>query len=150
MKNVELQGADFLLKQMKAFGPTVEKKATKTGLGKAARKMAKNIRNAAPKNTGRLRRQIGAKVGRVGVAWVGLRKGKGETQVLSYYKTLDFDHKRGKAYNPWFLKAAEASSNEAADTIIKETTKALYSEASKVHKRSLRNNGRNKSAFGSR
>lgn len=150
MKNVELQGADFLLKQMKAFGPTVEKKATKTGVGKAARKMAKNIRNAAPKNTGRLRRQIGAKVGRTGIAWVGLRKGKGETQVLGYYKTLDFDHKRGKAYNPWFLKAAEASTNEAADTIIKETTKALYSEASKVHKRSLRNNGRNKSAFGSR
>ena len=150
MKNVELEGADFLLKQMKAFGPTVSKKATKTGISKAARKMARNIRAAAPKRTGRLRRQIGAKIGRNGIAWVGLRKGKGETQILSYYKTLDFDHKRGKAYNPWFLRAAEASSDEAANIIVKETTKALYSEATKVYKRSLRNNGRNQNAFGSR
>jgi len=150
VKNIELEGADFLLKQMKAFGPTVEKKATKTGVGKAARKMARNIRNAAPKQSGRLRRQIGVKVGRKGIAWVGLRKGKGESQFLGYYKTLDFDNKRGKAFNPWFLKAAEASSDEAADMIIKETTIALYAEATKVYKRSMRNNGRNKSAFGSR
>ena len=151
MKNIELQGADFLLKQMKAFGPTVEKKATKTGISKAARKMAKRIKSAAPKRFGRLRRQIGAKVGKRGIAWVGLRKGRGESQVLSYYKTLDFDHKRGKAYSPWFLKAAEDAADEASDTIIKETTIALYAEATKVYKRSMRNNdGRNRSAFGSR
>jgi hypothetical protein len=150
MKNIELEGADFLLKQMKAFGPTVEKKATKTGVTKGARRMLKNIRNAAPNNTGRLRRQLGIKVGRKGIAWIGLRKGKGESKFLGYYKTLDFDSKRGKALNPWFEKAAEASSSEVADIIIKETTIALYAEATKVYKRSMRNNGRNKSAFGSR
>ena len=150
MKNVELEGADFLLKQMKAFGPTVSKKATKTGLGKAARQMARSIRNAAPKRTGRLRRQIGVKVGRNGMAWVGLRKGRGESKILYYYKTLDLDHAKGKAYSPWFLNAVEAAASQASDTIVSETTKALYAEATKVYKRSLRNNGRNQSAFGGR
>ena len=146
MKNLELEGADFLLKQMKAFGPTVEKKATKTGVGKAARKMARNIRNAAPKQSGRLRRQIGVKVGRKGIAWVGLRKGKGESQFLGYYKTLDFDNKRGKAFNPWFENAAEAASQGVTTTLIDATTVALYDEAAKVYKRSMRNNASGSSA----
>jgi hypothetical protein len=138
MSNIELQGADFLLKQMKAFGPTVSKKATKTGIRKAANKLARTLRNAAPSRTGTLKKQIKAKIGKRGIAWVGLRKGRGETQVLFYYKVLDMDSARGKAVAPWFLKAAEASAKETSDTIIRETTKALYSEAAKVYERSLK------------
>lgn len=141
---MKIDGIDFLSKQMKAFGPTVSKKATKTGVGKAARRMARHVRNAAPSRTGRLKKQIGAKVGRNGIAWVGLRKPKSETNLLGYYKTLDLDHQRGRAYNPWFENAVESFSGEASDMIVRETTKALYAEATKVYKRSLQKNARSK------
>lgn len=146
MKNIELEGADFLLKQMKAFGPTVEKKATKTGIRKAARQMQRALRSAAPTYSGRLRKQIGVKVGKKGIAWIGLRRGKSETQTLYYYKTLDMKSRRGGPLNPWFENAAKAASQGVTTTIIDATTVALYDEAAKVYKRSMRNNASGSSA----
>lgn len=129
-----LNGADVLLKEMKAFGPTVAEKATVTGLRKASRLLAKEFKRSVPnstgRSTGRLRRQIKYKVSRrAKKAWVGLRKGRGETNILYYYKTLEFGRDGGPPLAPFMALAWNDVRASAADLIIEETRKALYVEA---------------------
>jgi len=148
---MELQGADFLSKQMKAFGPTVSQAAGKRGVSKAAQLVRREIRKNAPKRTGTLRRSIGYKTygrknGTSKSAYVGLRKLKNESKGRWYYRTLEFPHKRGEPYNPFFQDAWDASKENAAQLIVDATSTALYTEATKVYRRSLRDQSR----YGSR
>lgn len=134
---MKLVGMDALLKDMKAFGPTVAKKGADVGVRKAAQMLRKKLRHAAPRKSGVLRKSIGYKYSRrTGRAWVGLRE-------RFYYKTLEFDSNRGKALHPFFKKTWEANKREAAQMIVDEARKALYKEAGKVMARSkTRNRGR--------
>lgn len=161
MKNAQLDGADFLLKKMEDFGPTVSKKARDQGIRKALVIMRRGIKAKAPVGTGRLRQNIGFRYSRKsGLGWVGLRPrkkytGKGRSGGLNFYKTLDFGRQGGGPLNPWFLDAVEGVKDPAVSTVIKETTAALYSESVKIYRSSRARNQRaisprNRNAFGSR
>ncbi len=146
---MQLQGADFLSQQMKAFGPTVAEAAARRGVAKAAQMVRREMWKRAPKTgpTGNLKKSIGYKTyGRRGggakSAYVGLRKIRGESRGRWYYRTLEFPHKRGAAYNPFFVDAWEATKDRAAELIIDATTKALYTEATKVYRKSLSDQSR--------
>lgn len=123
---MKLNGADVLLKEMKAFGPTVSKKAGDAGVRRAAMFLRREFRRAAPRETGTLRKAIKYKYSRrLGKAWVGLRE-------RYYYKTLEFDSARGQAMRPFMERAWDKDKRGVADLIIRETRKALYVEAGKV------------------
>lgn len=145
---MKLVGADFLSKQMKAFGPTVAEKGGRKGVAKAAQLVRRTFRKAAPRGkTKLLKKSIGYKTyGRAGggakQAYVGLRKIRGESQGRWYYRTLEVDHARGKAYNPFFVDAWESVKEQAADLIISAATTAIYTEASKVYEKSVRDQSR--------
>jgi len=145
---MKLQGADFLSEQMKGFGPTVSQLAAKRGVAKAAQLVRKEMWKRMPKRrTGTLKRSIGYKTygrknGTVKSAYVGLRKQRGESKGRWYYRTLEFPHERGEAYNPFFQDAWDASKKPAAQLMIDATTAAIYTEATKVYKRSLRDQSR--------
>ena len=145
---MQLQGADFLSQQMKAFGPTVAEAAGKRGVAKAAQLVRKEMwKRMPPKRSGRLKRSIGYKTyGRRGggakSAYVGLRKIRGESKGRWYYRTLEFPHKRGAAYNPFFVDAWEATKDQASQLIVDATLKALYTEATKVYRKSLSDQSR--------
>ena len=143
---MQLQGADFLRQQMEKFGPTVSAKAQKKGVSRAAVLVRRAFIKAAPEGkTKNLKQSIGYKTyGKKGhkQAYIGLRKRRGEQRGRWYYRTLEVDHKRGRAYNPFFAKAWDEVKEEAAQTIIGATTKALYTEATKVYKRSLQDQSR--------
>ena len=150
---MELKGADFLSQQMKAFGPTVAEKAAKRGLAKAAQLVRREMWARMPKpRTRTLRKSIGYKTygrkgGIVKKAYVGLRKQRNESKGRWYYRTLEFPHKRGDAYHPFFQDAWDASKESAAQLLVDSTTTALYTEATKVYRRSLE---RDKSRYGFR
>lgn len=145
---MELQGADFLSEKMEAFGPTVSQKAAKRGLAKAAQMIRREMWNRMPpKRSGKLKRSIGYKTygrakGTKKTVFVGLRKMRGESRGLWYYRTLEFPHKRGEAYNPFFVDSWEATKKDAAQLIVDATTQAIYTEATKVYKGSLRDKSR--------
>ena len=146
-QSMKLNGTDFLSKQMKAFGPTVAKAAAKTGLRKAGLELRKQIWRAAPKrgNPSKLKKSIGLKsYGRWKnpSVFVGLRKAKGETRGLWYYRTLEVDHKRGKAYNPFFEKTYNRHRRRLAKFIVSGTIKSLYTEAEKVYAKSVADQSR--------
>lgn len=145
--SMKLNGVDFLQQQMKAFGPSVSKAAAKSGLRRSALELRKEMWKAAPKRSSQspLKRSIGMKFyGRWKnpSAFVGLRKIRGESQGFWYYRTLEFDHARGKAYNPFFEKTWQRYKRRTAQRIIKSVTKALYTEAEKVYQKSLRDQSR--------
>lgn len=149
---MKLVGADFLSKQMKAFGPTVAKQAAKTGLRKAGLELRKQLWRAAPKrsNPSKLKKSIGLKSygkWKNPAVFVGLRKAKGESRGLWYYRTLEFDHARGKAYNPFFDKTYNRHRRRIAKYIVSGTTKALYTEATKVYEKSKRATDKSKFGF---
>lgn len=139
--SMKLVGADFLAKQMKAFGPTVSKKAAKTGLRKAGLELRKALWREAPRrgNPSKLKKSIGLKSygkWKNPSVFVGLRKAKGESRGLWYYRTLEVDHARGKAYNPFFEKTYNRHRRRIAKYIVSGTTKAIYTEANKVYQKS--------------
>lgn len=165
--DIELIGADFLRKELLKFGPVVAKRSRDVGVRKAAVYMRRELKKDAPRGkTKTLRNNIGYKYSRKsGKAWVGLRprkkdKGSGTKGGVFYYKTLDFGRPqytrpvRGNQpatgpMNPWFVESARRASDNSAQVIIKETTKALYTESGKVYTRSKRNNDM-KGKFGGR
>ena len=123
---MKLQGADVLLKEMKAFGPTVSKKASATGVRKAGALLRRKFKAAAPRSSGKLRKSIKMKYSRrSGKVWVGLRENY-------YYKTLEFGRKGGAPLHPFFERTWNEHKGQAAQLIINETRKALYVEAGKV------------------
>jgi len=127
---MKLNGVTELLKDMKAFGPTVSKKAADVGVRKAAAMLRREFKKAAPKRSGTLRKAIKLKYSRrSGKAWVGLRE-------RYYYKTLEMQSERGAPLHPFFEKTWNRHKNTAADMIVSETRKALYTEAGKVMARS--------------
>lgn len=128
---MKLAGIDALLKDMKAFGPTVAKKGADAGVRKAAQMLRKRLRHAAPRKSGVLRKSIGYKYSRrSGKAWVGLRE-------RFYYKTLEMNTAKGAPTHPFFEKTWNAHRKEAAQMIVDEARKALYTEAGKVMARSV-------------
>ena len=143
-QSMKLQGADFLSKQMKEFGPTVAERAGRKGVAKAAQLVRRSVRQASPPGgTGMLKKALlyktyGRKQGTSKTAYVGLRKIKGESRGRWYYRTLEFSHQRGAPYNPFFEDAWESSKKQAAQIIVDATTTALYVEATKVYQKSLR------------
>lgn len=146
---MQLKGADFLTKKLEAMGPTVSNRAASRGVQKAAMYARKEFRKEAPRGeTGKLRKSITVKAygrpknGGKKKAYVGLRKIKGESQGLWYYRTLEFPHARGEPYKPFFEKTWESIKRKAAQMIIDETTKALYAEAAKVYRQSLSRKGK--------
>ena len=145
---MKLVGADFLLKQMKAFGPTVAERGGRKGVAKAAQLVRRTMRKAAPTGkTKMLKKSIGYKTyGRTGggakQAYVGIRKIRGESKGRWYYRTLEVDHARGKAYNPFFVKAWESVKDQADDLIISAATDAFYTESGKVMAKSIRDQSR--------
>lgn len=146
---MELQGADFLIKKLEAMGPTVSNRAASRGVQKAAMYARKEFRREAPDGpTGNFKKSITVKSygrpknGGPKRAYVGLRKIKGQSQGLWYYRTLEFSHARGEAYNPFFERTWESIKRKAAQMIIAETTKALYTEAAKVYRQSLSRKGK--------
>jgi len=146
-KSMKLNGADFLSKKMKDFGPTVAKAAARTGVRKAGLELRKQLWRAAPRrgNPSKLKKSIGLKSygrWRNPSVFVGLRKAKGETKGLWYYRTLEVDHKRGKAYNPFFQKTYDRHKRRLGQMIIRGTTKQIYTEATKVYAASLRDQSR--------
>lgn len=145
-ESMKLQGVDFLREAMEKFGPTVSEKAQKTGVRRAAVLVRRAFVKAAPKGkSGNLRKSIGYKTyGKKGhkQAYIGLRKRRGESRGRWYYRTLEVDHARGKAYNPFFAKAWDGVKEEAAQTIIGATTKAIYTEATKVYRKSQQDQSR--------
>lgn len=148
-ETLELKGVDFLLEKLEAMGPTVSNRAASRGVQKAAMYVRKELRKEAPKGpSGNLRKSIISKsYGRAArggkkKAYVGLRKIRGESQGRWYYRTLEFPHARGEAYNPFFERAWDNCKRKAAQMIIDETTKALYAEAAKVYRQSLSRKGK--------
>jgi hypothetical protein len=145
---MKLVGADFLSKAMKEFGPTVAERAGRKGVAKAAQLVRRTMRKAAPTGeTKNLKKSIGYKTyGRAGggakQAYVGLRKIRGESRGRWYYRTLEVDHKRGKAYNPFFVDAWESCKDQAASLIVVAATTAIYTEADKVYQKSVRDQSR--------
>ena len=145
---MKLIGADFLSKQMKAFGPAVAQKGGRKGVAKAAQLVRREFRKAAPEGkTKMLKKSIGYKTyGRAGggaqQAYVGIRKIRGERKGRWYYRTLEFDHARGKAYNPFFVDAWERVKEQSADMIVSAAMSAIYTEATKVYQKSLRDQSR--------
>ena len=130
---MKLVGADILQKELKAFGPTVGKKGGQKGVRKGAQMLRRELRRAAPKRSGTLRKALQIKVSRRNpIAWVGLRKIKGEPKGRWYYRTLEFGREGGQPLHPFFEKAAENVSQSVAQTIVSEARKALYEEAGKV------------------
>ncbi len=145
---MELKGADFLIKKLEAFGPTVSNRAASRGVAKTAAYVRREFRRAAPEgDTKNLKKSIQLKTygrprnGGPKKAYVGLRKIKGETQGRWYYRTLEFTHKRGEPYFPFFEKTWESIKRRAAEMIIEETTKQVYLEAGKVYRQSLSRKG---------
>ena len=126
---MKLQGADALLKDLKAFGPSVSQKAAKTGVRKAAQYLRREFKREAPRVSGTLRKSIKLKMGRDGKAWVGLRE-------RYYYKTLEFGRKGGPPLHPFFERVWNQHRGQAAQMIVDETRKAVYVEAGKVYARS--------------
>lgn len=136
---MQLEGVDELLKTFKQFGPLVAKRAGTTGVRKAATYMRKTLKADAPKITGRLRKSIGYKKLRQrgrndsAVAYiVGLRKNY-------YYRTLEFGNKRVEnPTHPFAYKSFRRSSRKAVDIMMTGMKEAVYFEAGKSYRRSLR------------
>lgn len=153
--SIKLQGVEFLQKQMKAYGPDVSKRAGDTGVREGAKMMARSLRNAAPRRTGRLRKQIGFKYyKKTGWAKVGFRKGRAESQLLGYYKTLEFGRRpyskrsNGASYagspplNPFFAKQYARLAPSVSQHVIDKATEAVFYEAQKVYQRGRTNASR--------
>lgn len=148
-QSMKLQGADFLAKELKRFGPEVEQKAAVRGVRKGAQIIRREMwrlmrqrtgskdRKGQKRQPGTLKKQIGYKVyKRRALAFVGLRKARSESQGLWYYRTLEFKHARGAGYAPFFVDAVENSKEQAVDEVMKATLKGIYTEAGKVFARS--------------
>ena len=158
----KLDGVDFLQEQMKRFGPEVTRRAGDQGTRKAARFLARSLRNATPRGpTGLFRRSIGFKYyRRTGWAKVGLRKPKTESKLAFYYKTLEYGRspyrKRGRkggayfnydgssAMKPFFGRTVSRLAPAVSQKMIDETTEALFTEAVKVYQRNLLRNSRSR------
>lgn len=148
-ESMKLQGADFLAKELKKFGPEVERKAAIIGVRKGAQIIRREMwrlmrlrtgskdRKGQKRQPGSLKKSIGYKVLRkIPVAFVGLRKPRSESKGLWYYRTLEFNHQRGQAYAPFFEDAVENSKKQAVDEVMSATLKGIYTEAGKVYARS--------------
>jgi HK97 gp10 family phage protein len=127
---MKLEGVEALLKDMRAFGPSVSKKAADQGVKKAGAYLRKQFRAAAPRRSGLLRKSITMKYYRKsGKLWVGLRKN-------AYYKTLEYGREGTGPMHPFFEKTWNAHRRHAAQMIIKSARRALYEEAGKVYAKS--------------
>ncbi|RLC35851.1 hypothetical protein DRH27_06190 [Candidatus Falkowbacteria bacterium] len=122
----QLIGAKQLADALKAVGPAVAKRASKTGVRKAAIKMRTHIRNAAPRINGNLRKSIKYKAVRRHDGSAMYRIGLFDRW---YYKTLDLQTRRGSPLNPWMDKAIERHIGESQTIIITEGIKAVNYEA---------------------
>lgn len=152
----KLDGVDFLQSEMQKFGPKISRAAGDQGTRAAARMMARQLRNAAPRgDTGTLRKSIGFKYSKkTGWAKVGLQKTRGikGSGIPFYYKTLEFGRKpyirRGHRYEgtsamkPFFGKTVARLAPSASQKMIDETLSALYNESRKVYQRNLLSNSR--------
>lgn len=136
---MQLEGVDELLKIFKQFGPLVAKRAGVTGVRKAATYMRKTLKADAPKVSGTLVKSIGYKKLRQrgrndsAVAYiVGLRKNY-------FYRTLEFGNKRvSTPTHPFAEKSFDRSNNKAVRIMMKGMKEAVYFEAGKAYRRSLR------------
>ena len=125
----KLTGVSELNQLLATFSDNVKRRATDTGLRRAGARLRTAFRRAAPRQTGTLRNSIGSRFNkRDGKVYVGLG-------TRFYYKTLEFNTKRGAAMNP-FMEAAWKSNREGiSQLIITETKKSLYQEAGKIYAR---------------
>ena len=130
----KINGAQDLLALLKTFPDKVKQRATDTGVRQAGARLRTAFRRAAPRKTGTLRNSIGSRFDkRTGKVYVGL-------QTRFYYKTLEFNTKRGAPMRPFFDAAWKSNREAVAQIIIDGATKALYQEAGKIHARTKARN----------
>lgn len=132
-----LQGDEYFRKLVKQFPAKVGRRASKKGIAKAASRMRKYLRHAAPKRKGILRKAIGVRKAKQGypIAWVGLGPVGKQTgkQAPYYYKRLEFDY--GGRY-AFFEKTVKSHQTEILEMIKRETIIALTEEAGKAYRKS--------------
>lgn len=146
---MQLVGAAQVHALLVAYPKAVAAAATRTGLRKSARALRAYLVQAAPERTGKLRKAINVKrmrprdktSARMKVGLQAIRgdsgsKG-GRSKIRYYYKTLEFDSARGPAMHPFFLNTWNSHREEIAQMIVEQTRVAVYSEAAKVHRRTL-------------
>ena len=133
--NFKVTGIKTLQEILKVTPKNIETRVAKKGITKASSRMRLRVRQAAPKVTGTLRKAIQvSKSKRYPIAWVGLKKIKGESKVRNYYNKLE------KGQNAFFAEAVRAASPEVLNILKSETIAALYEEAGKQYAKSLRSN----------
>jgi hypothetical protein len=162
---MQLVGAIEVKKLLDAYPKLVASAAVRKGLREAAKELQEVIQNAAPVKTGKLRSAIRiaraktrqkftyrykvglgpirgdigvkAKLAQVAAINAGKKPPKAKAKIRFYYKTLEFPTKRGAPMHPFFMAAYQSARNTTAQTIVDATRDAVYSEAARIHRRTL-------------
>ncbi|RLC36042.1 hypothetical protein DRH27_05860 [Candidatus Falkowbacteria bacterium] len=121
-------GIQQLAAALNAVAPGVAKRASKTGVRKAAIKMRQHMRQEAPRVSGNLRKSLKYKAVRRRDGTAMYRVGLLDRW---YYKTLDLESRRGPPMNPWMEKTIDRHISESEKIIIAEGIKAVNFEAGK-------------------
>ncbi len=134
--DMKFLGLASLQKSLDELPGNVQQRAVDKGIKEAARHIRRQMKAAAPKNTGTLRRAITMRYSRrQGRAWIGLGTIKGETKTRFYYKTLEYSSARGAPLNPFMQRVFNSNRLAAQSLIINGTRQALYEESLKVWRR---------------
>lgn len=132
--SVKLHGVTELNQLLATFSDNVKRRATDSGLRKAGARLRTAFRRAAPRQSGTLRQSIGSSFNkRDGKVYVGLK-------TRFFYKTLEFQTKRGAPLHPFMDAAWKSNRDNIAQLIIEETRKELYREAGKIYARTKARN----------
>ena len=146
---MQLVGVQEIKALFAEYPARVVELAARTGLRQSAKVLRNHLRDAAPRRTGKLEQAINYKRARGRNKFsprykVGLQKIRGDVgkkggpaKVRYYYKTLEFQSERGPAMHPFFQATYDAHRRDVAQLIIDETRKAVYSEAGKIHRKTL-------------
>ena len=142
--SIKLKGVEELQALLKQYPEKVTLTAQRRGLTRGAAKLRTYFRHEAPKVTGTLRKSISYKTVK------GSKGSKVRVGLLSrqYYKVLEQGRKpykrngRPVAGSPpvrdlGFDRIWNAQREDIAQMIIDEAKKALFSEAAKIHAKSL-------------
>jgi len=142
--SIKLKGVEELQALLKQYPEKVTLIAQRRGLTRGAAKLRTYFRHEAPKVTGTLRKSISYK------AVKGSKGSKVRVGLLTrqYYKVLEQGRKpykrNGKPvagsppmHDLGFDKIWNAQREDIAQLIIDEAKKALFSEAAKIHAKSL-------------
>ena len=147
-RSVEIKGVDALSAAFKELPQTVLKRAGNRGVTKAAASMRKELRSAAPKKTGELRKDIKTIGLRGGPRAQRSRVGKRVAlDSLFYYETLEHGRKPSDraAGSPQMKRFAfwhstvDRNAQRVSQMIVDSTQEALSVEAKKYYQQSLRN-----------